>query len=145
MLSPRNTLCALLLTLSLPLNAADDLRQLVELPPMMQQHMLANMRDHLQALTEIQRALAQGRFEQAADLAETRLGMTSLQSHGAQHMGQFMPEGMRTIGTAMHRAASRFAIKVEEAGAGGELPPVLDAMADIMAQCAACHNGYRVH
>lgn len=134
-----------LLALSLSSNAADDPRQRVELPPMMQQHMLANMRDHLQALSDIQRALARHEFTQAADIAEQRLGMTSLQAHGAQHMGKFMPQGMRAIGTAMHRAASRFALAVESAGAGGELPPVLDAMADIMQQCTACHNAYRVH
>lgn len=69
--------------------------------PMMQQHMLGNMRDHLLALTEIQEALAAGAFDRAADIAETRIGMSSLDSHGASHMAPHMPQGMRDIGTPL--------------------------------------------
>ncbi len=41
--------------------AQQDNRQLVELPAMMQEHMLANMRDHLATLDAVLAALAQGR------------------------------------------------------------------------------------
>ncbi|MBI5751292.1 MAG: hypothetical protein HZA59_03975 [Hydrogenophilales bacterium] len=34
--------------------------------------------------------------------------MTSLASHGAAHMAQYMPKAMQDIGTDMHHAASRF-------------------------------------
>ena len=46
-----------------------DRRELVVLPEMMQQHMLANMRDHLSAIAEIQDALADGRFDVAKNVA----------------------------------------------------------------------------
>ena len=40
--------------LSLPsISLAKDTREFVKLPPMMQEHMLANMRDHLVALDEM--------------------------------------------------------------------------------------------
>jgi hypothetical protein len=137
----------LITVLALPgwANAGDDLRQLVEMPPMMQQHMLGNMRDHLLALTEIQQALGQGEFERAAGIAEQRIGMTSLQAHGAEHLAQMMRPAMRETGDAMHRAASRFAVMAEEAAVSGDLKSVFSAMAEITQQCAACHTAFRLH
>ncbi|MGB5425919.1 MAG: hypothetical protein WBN95_03950, partial [Gammaproteobacteria bacterium] len=94
--------------------ADDDARKLVQLPEMMQQHMMSNMRDHLVAINEILIAMSNDDFEAAAEVAEYRLGMSSMESHGASHMARFMPEGMRQAGTTMHKAASRFALKAQE-------------------------------
>ena len=73
---------------------ADDGRQTVQLPDMMREHMLSNMRDHLLALEEITRHLANMQYDKAAEIAENRLGMSSLELHGASHMGKFMPREM---------------------------------------------------
>ena len=107
---------------------------------MMQQHMLSNMRDHLAAINEILVYLSKGELDKAAETAEYRLGMSSLESHGASHMAQFMPEGMRQAGTTMHRAASRFALKAQE----GDALPAYKALSDITSACVACHSGYKV-
>ncbi|MCW8963446.1 MAG: hypothetical protein OQL16_06570 [Gammaproteobacteria bacterium] len=120
--------------------AGEDARQLVKLPEMMQQHMMANMRDHLAAINEILAHMAKDELDKAADVAENRLGMSSLKSHGAGHMSRFMPEGMRQAGTGMHRAASRFSLKAQE----GELLPAYRALSDITSACVACHSGYRI-
>jgi len=120
--------------------AGDDTRQLVQLPEMMQQHMLSNMRDHLMALNEILIRMADGELDKAADIAEHRLGLSSLESHGASHMAQFMPEGMRQAGTGMHRAASRFALKAQE----GEVLPAYRALSQLTSACVVCHSGYRI-
>jgi len=120
--------------------ASNDTRILVELPEMMQQHMLSNMRDHLAAINEILVYLDNDELEKAAETAEFRLGMSSLKSHGAGHMAKFMPEGMRQTGTTMHRAASRFALKAQE----GEALPAYKALSDITSACVACHSGYRI-
>jgi hypothetical protein len=122
-----------------------DTRELVKLPPPMVAHMLANMRDHLQALGEINAALAAGRHEEASKVAEQRLGMSSLATHGAHHMAAFMPKGMQDAGTLMHRSASRFAIEAGNAGVTGDLRPALSALAGVMNACVGCHAGYRVH
>ncbi len=74
----------------------------------MKAHTLANMRDHLLALQQIQAALSRDELDKAADIAEQRLGMSALSLHGAHEVSKFMPEGMRAAGSAMHRAASRF-------------------------------------
>jgi hypothetical protein len=58
-------------------------RELVALLSMMQEHMLANMRDDLLAIAQIQDGLADHRFDAAAEIAEGRLGMSSHASYGA--------------------------------------------------------------
>ena len=131
---------ALLCTFATAVGSAEDARVPVELPPMMQQHMLANMRDHLETLDALLGHLAADELDAAADLAEQRLGMSSLDDHGAAHMAQFMPEGMRAAGTAMHRAASRFARVAEE----GDRDRALAALREVSAACVACHRGYRI-
>lgn len=120
--------------------ASDDARISVKFPEMMQQHMLSNMRDHLAAINEILVYLGNGELEKAAETAEYRLGMSSLESHGAGHMAKYMPEGMRRAGAAMHKAASRFMLKAQE----GEALPAYKALADITSACVACHSGYRL-
>jgi hypothetical protein len=121
-------------------SADEDVRKLVKLPDMMQQHMMSNMRDHLAAINEILINMTNNNLDQAAQIAEKRLGMSSLDSHGASHMAPFMPEGMRSAGTSMHRAASRFALRAEE----GELLPAYSALSEITSACVACHSGYRI-
>jgi len=134
-----------ILTFSLALSsnsiANEDKRVLVEMPKMMQQHQLANMRDHLMAINEILMKMGEGKLDKAAEIAEQRLGMSSLTSHGAHHMGKVMPKGMRAIGTNMHKAASRFALKAEE----GDALPAYKALQEVTAACVACHAGYRTH
>ena len=107
---------------------------------MMQQHMLSNMRDHLAAINDILLYLGNGELDKAADTAESRLGMSSLESHGASHMAGFMPEGMRQIGTSMHRAASRFALQAQE----GDVLSAYRAVTEITSACVTCHSAYRV-
>lgn len=121
-------------------SAESDKRQLVELPEMMQKHMMKNMRDHLEAINEILIYMASGQLDTAGHMAESRLGMSSLGTHGADHMAKFMPEGMREAGTNMHRAASRFALTAQE----GEMVPAYGALSEITSACIACHSGYRI-
>ncbi|MGB0865786.1 MAG: hypothetical protein ACPGSC_04720 [Granulosicoccaceae bacterium] len=119
---------------------SEEQRELVDMPAQMQEHMLANMRDHLEALNEILALMAQEQLDQAAQVAEHRLGFSSLDDHNAEHMGKFMPKVMGATGTAMHRAASQFALKAQE----GESLPAYAALQDITAACVACHAGYRI-
>jgi len=133
--------------LGLASHASEDDRELVKLPPMMQEHMLANMRDHLVAIEEILRELASGNIDEASAIAENRLGMSSLSLHGAEHLGKFMPEAMGAIGTQMHRAASRFSIVAQDAELNAGKTPqrkVYKALQEITGNCNACHRAYRI-
>lgn len=126
------------------MTAPADTRQAVAFPEGLRQHTLANMRDHLLALQQIQGALGAGKFDQASEIAEQRLGLSSLALHGASDVAPFMPQAMQNIGAEMHRAASRLAVEATNAGASGDSRAPLAALAAVTAQCVACHAAYRV-
>ncbi|MFW2440310.1 MAG: hypothetical protein ACN4GR_13170 [Arenicellales bacterium] len=132
--------CLLLLIANSVSIAEEDTRELVQLPEMMQQHMMTNMRDHLKSINEILSSLANDDLDTAAQVAEQRLGMSSLESHNASYMAKFMPEGMRKAGTSMHKAASRFALKAQE----GDQLAAYKIFPEITSACVACHAGYRI-
>jgi len=144
----RHACCLALLCLILGGAArAEDTRELVSLPAPMQAHMLGNMRDHLATLNEIIGDVADGRYDEAARTAESRLGMSSLSAHGANHLAPYFPKPMQDIGTGMHHAASKLVIVLQNAS----VAPTADAMRDInralheiTSACAACHAGYRL-
>lgn len=125
--------------------APTDNRQFIKFPEPLRSHTLTNMRDHLVALGEMQDALAKGQFDRAADVAEQRLGMSSLKTHGAHEVARYMPQGMQDAGTAMHRSASQFATIAKDASVTGDLRPALAALARVNQTCVACHAGYRLH
>lgn len=141
---------------------ANDTRQAVAFPPDMRDHTLANMRDHMQALSDILTAMAAGRYGEAAGIASTRLGMDSPAATGCkldasaqapqmsmapdmeQRMAAAMPDGMRKIGLEMHRSASAFAAEALKASKTGQAKPAMVALARVTQQCAACHSGYKL-
>lgn len=124
-----------------------DERVLVDMAAPMQEHLLGNMRDHLHALDDILAALADDDARRAGAIAEARLGMSSLDDHGAAHMAPFMPEDMRAAGTELHHAASRFS----QAAANADVEQTVEAqrsvfaaLQSITATCNTCHDGYRI-
>ena len=132
---------ALLGGLSSSAYSEEDKRQFVEMPKMMQEHQLTNMRDHLMAINEILLEMGNGELDKAADIAEARLGMSSLSTHGASHMAKVIPKEMGAIGTSMHKAASRFALKAQE----GDAIPAYKALQEVTSACVACHAGFKTH
>jgi hypothetical protein len=124
--------------LSFTVEADNDQRELVSLPEMLRAHMLANMRNHLETIDLILLQLFRGELDAAAETAEQRLGMSSLDKHGATHLAKFMPAAMKQTGTRMHHASSRFALRAQE----GELPPAYKALQEVTSVCVACHAAY---
>jgi cytochrome c556 len=121
-----------------------DARIAVRFPEPLRMHTLANMRDHLATLQQIQEALAKAQYDRAAEISERRLGLSSLEAHGAHDVARYMPAAMQEMGTGMHKAASRFGIAAANAGASGDLKGALEALAAVTAQCVACHAAYRL-
>jgi hypothetical protein len=138
---------------------APDTRKLLDFPAPMREHMLSNMRGHLQALNEILAALSIGDGAKAGKIAETRLGVespgaaacvpnsgtTDHSTHDmAAMMAKFMPEDMRALGLTMHESASEFAREAAKTLTGGDLKAALAALARVTQSCAACHAEYRL-
>jgi len=133
------SITALMLMSFCSISSAEDKRQLVKMPEMMRVHQLENMRDHLKAVDEILMNMGAGELDKAADIAEQRLGMSSLSTHGASHMAQVIPKEMGAIGTSMHKAASRFALKAQE----GDALEAYKALQEVTSACVACHAAYK--
>jgi hypothetical protein len=124
--------------------AIEDTRELVHFPPHLLEHEMANMRDHLSTLSRIQEHLSKKEFDKAGELAEKRLGMSSFGLHGAHEVAPYMPKGMQEAGTAMHHAASRFAIATQRAAIDDDVGRALGALNEVTQACVACHAAYRL-
>ena len=118
-----------------------DHRQLVSMPDETSRLMRKDMLDRLSALNEIVGLLAGNNLDAAADVAETRMGKSSMGRHRATGMGpgRFMPLEMRNIGWAMHESATEFSRTARE----GNLKGAYSALQKVTASCVACHYSYR--
>ncbi len=138
---------------------AGDGRQFVKFPEGMRTHTLANMRDHLKALSEILEAMSHAKYAKAAKIADSQLGMESPAAEGCKadsggasmpmqgmdhQMALYMPPEMRNLGLRMHQSASEFAVKANEAEKTGNPGAAFAALSRITDNCVACHAAYRV-
>lgn len=123
-------------------DSPEDARQLVSMPAPAQQLLRKDMLDHLVALNGILAHLAASEFQQASELAETRLGKSSMGRHRGTGMGpgRFMPVEMHRLGIGMHQAASDFAATVKKHDA----PEAYSSLQRVMNFCVACHASYRI-
>jgi hypothetical protein len=120
-----------------------EVRRLVVLPTPLLQRVLEDMRQRLAILGQLQAALSIEAYSDAADLAEHHLGMRSLPMHGTLGVAKYMPHGMREMETALHQAASRFAVEARHAGPAVNARPAIAALSEVMQRCVACHTAYR--
>ncbi len=121
--------------------SSNDARQFVEMPEQARALMRQDMLDHLAALNEIVSHLASNRLSSAAEVAETRMGKSSMGKHRATGMGpgRFMPLEMRKLGWGMHESATEFSQIAEK----GDVTAAYAALGKITATCVACHYSYR--
>lgn len=139
--------CAAALLGATGLSQAADDRQMVEMPAMMQEHMLTSMRDHLTVLSEILADVSAEKYDDAAKVAEERLGMSSFGLHNAAHMAAYMPKPMQDAGGALHRASSRFAIIAKNMDIKRSYEAMKElngALSEMTAACNGCHASYRI-
>jgi hypothetical protein len=118
-----------------------DLRQLVSMPEQARQLMREDMLDHLSALNEIIGYLAENNLDAAANVAETRMGKSSMGKHRATGMGpgRFMPLDMRNIGWGMHESATEFSRIAKE----GDIKRAYSALQKLTTSCVVCHSSFR--
>ncbi len=123
--------------------AAEDARQFVDMPPAARTELRAEMLDFQTALYQIVDALAVGKFADAADTAETTIGVSAMGRHRTAPMnarpGMYMPNDMHMIARNMHVAGSELA----RTARSGDLARALGALQPVMGACVACHRSYR--
>jgi hypothetical protein len=124
-------------------SAKADARQTVNFPPRYKRETLREMREHLQAVSEIQLALSRADYELAARIADSRLGLSSTEHGDMMASTRYMPAGMKAMGYAMHQSASQFVVVAQDASVTGDVRPALAALAKVTQNCVACHAAYK--
>ena len=121
--------------------ASNDTRQYVSMPEDARALMRQDMLDHLASLNQIISHLAANKLAAAAEVAESRMGKSSMGKHRASGMGpgRFMPLEMRKLGWGMHESATEFSQIAEK----GNVAEAYGALGKITASCIACHYSYR--
>jgi len=121
--------------------SSEDSRIFVEMPAQARNYMRLDMLDHLIALNEIIGLLATGDLNSLAEIAETRIGRSSMGKYRGTGMGpgRFMPLEMRNIGWGMHDAASKLATVAKK----GDKKATGQALQELTTACVVCHNSYR--
>lgn len=124
-----------------------DARTKIELPGDIEKKMLVNMRDHIGALDDIIQAVQAGDYEKAEDVAESRLGWSSLVRRGDQEVANHWAKPMQKMADQMYRSASNFVIvaqnaSVEDSKEGYQ--QMLAALGEVTSACRTCHEAYRV-
>jgi len=122
--------------------STDDTRRLVNMPAAAQQLLRNDMLDHLVVLNQLLAYLAASEFQQASELAEARLGKSSMGKHRGTGMGpgRFMPPEMHQLGIAMHQSASEFAAALKNQ----ESAEAYSGLQRVTGYCVACHMSFRV-
>ena len=116
----------------------------VVFPPRIKHQTLATMRMHLQGLGEIQRALAGHHFNEAAQIATMKLGMSSMHGSQMEEESRYMPAGMKQLGAQLHREAGEFALAAQDASVSGNIEKPLMLLSRMTRTCVACHATYRL-
>ncbi|TLS75607.1 cytochrome c [Mariprofundus erugo] len=100
------------------------------------QHQLANMRAHLEAVSDIVDALSRGEFDQASDTASRKLGMTPQMK---MMCNSFKQDDFRTLAFSFHESGDELAkvLKTHDMSAS------LQALRTTMQFCTTCHSTYR--
>ena len=112
------------------------------MPAPAQQLMRKDMVDHLAVINQLLTQIASGEFVRASELAEARLGVSSMGRHRRSGMGpgRFMPPEMHQLGIEMHRAASDFAATAKKEDAAS----AYTSLQRVTSFCVACHSSFRI-
>ncbi|MBI3561685.1 MAG: cytochrome c [Gammaproteobacteria bacterium] len=121
-----------------PTAEAPDTRVVADFPEPIKQAMLQRMRRNLTDIQRIQAALGEGNFDQAAEVAEFSLGVSSLGPHNARQ-APYMPSAMKELGMTMHKASSQLALVAQT----GDMQESVRELAKVTGYCVACHASYR--
>lgn len=124
---------------------AADPRELVTMPPGIQESLLMNMQDHLVALDTIVSHVASERFTEAARVADQRLRFSN--TAGEEAITDWFPPEMLKAKDDLRAAANRFSIAAQKADKARDYASMRDvawAISDVTVACTACHGHYRV-
>ena len=118
------------------MRATADKRISLGLDPIMQQHQLSNMREHVKAIQSIVGLLSEGDFVKASQVAHSKLGLTEDMK---QMCGMFNNKDFRNLGLDFHKSGDELGDVLQTK----DLNKSLQALHRTMQYCVQCHETYR--
>jgi hypothetical protein len=118
------------------MRALGDERVSLGLSPQMQLHQLANMRSHVEAVQSIVGLIAEKNFQEASQIAHTKLGLTDEMK---MMCNMFENEEFRKLGLAFHESGDALG-EVLQSGDGTKS---LVALHTTLGYCVQCHATFR--
>ena len=118
------------------MHSMNDGRISLGLSPEMKQHQLANMRSHLEAVQSIVGSIAKQEFDQASEIAHSKLGLTEEMQ---QMCNMFNNDGFRELGLAFHKSGD----VLGDTLATKDTNKSLRALQDTLGYCVQCHSTFR--
>ena len=132
----------------LPLSAsAQDVREVVPMPPEVQRDMLIAMRDHLIVLDTILADLATERYSEAARMAEERLRASPFDPEKEKTFNAYMTDEMKDADAALRQSAKGLAIAIRKLDSDRNFAAskgVSGAVSNVTAICVSCHTRNRL-
>ncbi len=116
--------------------SSEDSRISLNLPPMMKQHQLANMRAHLDAVRQIVSSIAEDDFNGASEIAAQQLGSNKRMM---KMCNMIENEAFKGMGLAFHKSGDDLAKTLKT----GNLKESLRALNNTMNYCVSCHATFR--
>ncbi len=121
---------------TMPMMQVDDSRISLGLNPMQKQHQLKNMRSHLEAVQEIIMLLSDENYDDASEVAYTKLGSTTEMKLMCASFGD---KKFENLGLAFHESAD----KMSEILKKRDKKESLNALSNTMNYCVQCHATFR--
>ena len=132
----------------LPLAAsAQDVREVVPMPPEVQRDMLIAMRDHLIVLDTILSDLATERYSEAARMAEDRLRASPFDPDTEKIFATYMTDEMKDADAALRQSAKGLAVAIRKLDSDRNFTAsrgVSAAVSNVTAICVSCHTRNRL-
>ena len=114
----------------------NDDRTVLKMSPQMKQHQLLNMRSNVEAVQSIVGFLAKGEFDQAAQVAHSKLGLTVEMKTMS---GMFGNEKFRSLAVAFHESGDELGNALQ----AKDMNKSLQALQVTMGYCVQCHATFR--
>ena len=114
-----------------------DNRISLGLSPEMKQHQLENMRSHMAAVQSIVGHLANHEFDQAAQVAHSKLGLTEEMKKMCSTMSG--NENFGKLGMAFHQSGDQLGDVLQ----GKDMKKSLQALQATLGYCVQCHSTFR--
>ncbi len=126
---------------------AQDVREVVSMPPEVQREMLIVMRDHLIVLDTILSDIATERYREAATLAEERLRATPFDSAKEAAFAPYMTAEWKEADASLRQSAKGMAtalrrLDTERSYAASK--GLAASVSDVTAICVSCHARNRL-